>query len=248
MVENRGPGVRGHFDLEERGLTGRYYFSNVPFLALWGFRYLSISRFLSTFLLDCARGTLPHVSFVEPRFIGGTSANPPNDDHPHADIRDGQAFLNLVYRAVTTSPAWRRTLLVINYDEWGGFFEHVPPPTAPVPPADRAAGDEEGLLGFRVPCILVSPFARRKYVDHTVFDHTSVLKLIEWRWGLEPLTVRDATANNLVEALDFRQPPRIPRQYLVPPGPFGGPCLPFRATKWDDVDRIARAHGWRTNP
>ena len=95
-------------------------------------------------------GTLPSVAFVEPRFVSaelGTS----NDDHPHADIRNGQAFLNRVYSAVTASPAWARTLLVINHDEWGGFFDHVAPTAAPIPDADALAGNEDGLRGFRVP-------------------------------------------------------------------------------------------------
>ena len=230
--------------LAEHGLSGRYYFSNVPFLALWGSRHLSIGRFLPAFLADCARGTLPHVSFVEPRFFGGRF-NPANDDHPHADIRNGQAFLNLVYRAVTSGPAWPRTVLVINYDEWGGFFDHVPPPVAPIPPADRAAGDDEGLLGFRVPCVIVSPLARRKHVSHVTFDHTSVLRMIEWRWGLEALTVRDATANNLAEALDFSQAPRVAPQYWVPPGPFGGPCGLPETDAWTAMADVARRHGWR---
>ena len=97
---------------------------------------------------------------------------------------------------MTTGPAWSRTVLVINYDEWGGFFDHVPPPTAPVPAADEAirAGTEDGLLGFRTPCFLISPYAQRASVSHVVFDHTSILKMIEWRWGLQPLTVRDAAA------------------------------------------------------
>ena len=82
-------------------------------------------------------------------------------------------------------------MLVINYDEWGGFFEHIPPSLAPIPAADQAAGSD-GRRGFRVPCVIASPFARRGFVPNTVFDHTSVLKLIEWRWGLEPLTERDA--------------------------------------------------------
>src|SRR4051812_33650072 len=84
----------------------------------------------------------------------------------------------------------------------GGFFEHVPPEPAPIPVASRAAGDTDGLRGFRVPCLLISPYAPRA-VSHVTFDHTSVLRFIEWRFELEPLTVRDATANNLVDALDF---------------------------------------------
>lgn len=63
--------------------------------------------------------------------------------------------------------------------------------TAPIPPADQAAGNQDGRLGFRTPCLIVSPFARREFVSHQLLDHTSVLKMIEWRWGLAPLTVRD---------------------------------------------------------
>src|SRR5262249_47806759 len=204
----------------------RYYFSDVPFLALWGAKYLPISRPFPSFLTDCAAGMLPAVSFVDPRFIdeeSGTSG----DDHPHADIRNGEAFLNLVYTAVTQGPGWSQTVLIITYDEWGGFFEHVPPTAAPIPPADQIAGSADGLRGFRVPCLIISPLARRASVVHTLFDHTSVLRFIEWRWSLDPLTERDATANNLAEALDFKakvkkQPPPT---FAVPPGPFGAACV-----------------------
>ena len=227
------------------GLVGRYYFSDVPMLALWGTKYIPIAEPLVNFFADAAAGTLPHVSFVEPRFLGeefGLS----NDDHPHADIRNGQAFLNAVYRAVTRSPAWPRTVFVINYDEWGGFFEHVAPPTAPIPPADQAAGNN-GLLGFRVPCVIVSPFARRGQVSHGVFDHTSVLRMIEWRWNLEPLTVRDATATNLAEALQFTAPTRHAHQFDVPAGPFGAVCPPDgipEFNKWDGLLGLAASLGW----
>jgi phospholipase C len=88
---------------------------------------------------DATAGTLSAVSFLDLRFLeedSGTSA----DDHPHADIRAGQYFLHQVYQAVTTSPLWPRTALVINYDEWGGFFDHVPPVTAPTPGPTWAPG------------------------------------------------------------------------------------------------------------
>jgi phospholipase C len=229
--------------LEERGLSGRYYFTDAPFLALWGLKYLPIARPFAAFLVDCAAGTLPNVAFVEPRFIE-ESTGTSTDDHPHADIRDGQTFLSRVYRAVATSPAWHKTVFVITYDEWGGFFDHVPPPTAPIPPADQTAGNADGLLGFRVPTLIMSPFARRKSVAHTVFDHTSILRMIEWRWSLDPLTVRDATANNLAEALDFTQSPRPPVSYNVPDGPFAVFCPPLHIDKWATIVALARSFGW----
>src|SRR5205085_9433721 len=149
------------------------YFSDAPFLGLWGLKYSSISRTIDHFFDDCAAGTLPQVSYVDPRFIDeatGTS----NDDHPFADIRNGEVFMNMVYQAVTTSPDWKHTVLVFTFDEWGGFFEHVAPPAAPIPPASQAAGDTDGLLGFRVPCVIVSPYASRGVISQTQFDHTSV--------------------------------------------------------------------------
>src|SRR5438552_1252511 len=233
--------------LAQAGLTGRYYYSDVPFLALWGVKYLPISRPVAAFLADCAAGTLPQVSFVDPRFLdegSGTSG----DDHPHADIRNGEAFLNQIYTVVTTGPGWAQTVLVINYDEWGGFFDHVPPPAAPIPPADHLAGNTDGLRGFRVPGLVISPWSRRGYVPHTVYDHTSVLALIEWRWGLEPLTVRDATAHNLAAALDFNHPNLAAPQFVVPPGPFGAPC-PIGSTthdeEWAALRDLAQSYGWR---
>ena len=208
--------------LAEHSISARYYFSDFPFLALWGAKYVPISRPIGSFLADCAAGTLPSVSFVDPRFIGEEQGLS-NDDHPHADIRNGEVFLNTIYEAVTSSPNWPGTVMVVNYDEWGGFFDHVPPTRAPIPPADAALGND-GLRGFRVPALVVSPFASRGYVPHELYDHTSILKMIEWRWSLRPLTVRDATANNLAQVLDFSRPNLTAPRYAVPPGPFGAVC------------------------
>ncbi|MCU1294640.1 MAG: alkaline phosphatase family protein [Bryobacterales bacterium] len=227
--------------LAAAGLSGRYYYSDVPILALWGKKYLAISSPLAQFLADSAAGKLPQVSFVDPRFLDESSGTS-GDDHPHADIRNGEAFLNQIYEAVTASPNWASTVLVINYDEWGGFFEHMPPSYAPDNHPATA------LRGFRVPCLLISPFARRSYITRTVFDHTSVLKLIEWRWGLPPLTLRDAFANNLGNALDLSSFNAAVPQFPVPPGVFGGPCpstvLAPVESEWAPLLSLARANGW----
>lgn len=211
--------------LQAAGFSGRYYFSDLPFLALWGTKYANISKPFAQFLADAAAGTLPNVAYVDPGFAAETT-DTSNDDHPHGDIRDGEAFLNQVYAAVTGSPNWSKTVLIINFDEWGGFFDHVPPPLAPIPPASQAAGVPDGRLGFRVPCLVISPYARRNFVGHEQFDHTSILKMIEWRFGLPPLTVRDQTANNLADVLDFSSPDVSAPTFNVPTGPFGTPCLP----------------------
>jgi phospholipase C len=204
--------------LAAKGLTGRYYYGDLPFLTLWGSKYASIIHTFSDFLDDCSSGNLPQVAFVDPQFLDS------QDDHPHADIRNGEAFMNRVYEAVTASPAWPSTVLIINFDEWGGFFDHVPPPAAPIPDSDRAAGNTDGLLGFRVPFLLISPWSRRGYVSHTVYDHTSILRLIEWRWGLDPLSVRDAAAANPAQDLDFSKPNLPTPRFSVPAGPFGERC------------------------
>ena len=190
-------------------LQGRYYFSDVPFIGLWGQQYASITKPYDQFLQDCASGDLPEVAFVDPPFYSETSGTS-SDDHPHGDIRAGEWWLSQTYRAVTTGADWKHTVLVINFDEWGGFFDHVPPSEAPdVDPA-------LALRGFRVPCIIVSPFSAPGAVDHGVYDHTSVLKMIEWRWGLPPLSARAAAANNLAEALDFSLVRHDAPDYTVP--------------------------------
>ena len=233
--------------LAEHSVSARYYFSDFPFLALWGGKYLGISGGISEFYAACQAGTLPHVSFVEPRFLGeaqGTST----DDHPHSDIRNGEIFLNSVYQAVTSSRNWKNTVLVINFDEWGGFFEHVRPTRAPIPAADAALGSD-GLRGFRVPAIVISPWSPRSTVAHRLYDHTSVLKMIEWRWNLRALTVRDANANNLAEVLDFAHPNLNAPQFNVPAGPFGAPCaLPGGNSEAETLALTAAALGFQVTP
>ena len=233
--------------LADAGVEARYYYSDLPFLALWGLKYLPISRPVESFIHDAVNGELPAVSFIDPRFLGedqGLSG----DDHPHADIRNGQAFLDTIYRAVTHSPDWKNTVLVIHYDEWGGFFDHVPPTVAPIPPSDAALGSD-GRRGFRTPALVISPWAPAGTVSHGEFDHTSVLRMIENRWNLEPLTVRDASANDLADALDFTQRSATPAPGLsVPAGPFGGLCdplpLPGDEIELGDVATLAALLGW----
>ncbi|WP_334170586.1 alkaline phosphatase family protein [Sinomonas sp.] len=228
--------------LASAGVTGKYYYSDVPFLALWGTKYLPISSPYSQFLTDCAAGTLPSVSFVDPRFTDESSGTS-GDDHPHADVRSGELFLNEVYHAVTTSPLWSKTLLVVNFDEWGGFFDHVAPSTAPDTSTTTA------LRGFRVPALVVSPYARRGTIASGVYDHTSVLKAIEWRWGLPALTPRDANANNIAEVLDFSSTPNLTAPaFTVPPFAAGAACTPLPGgdpeDEWKPLKTKAIAEGW----
>jgi phospholipase C len=147
-----------------------------------------------------------------------------------------------IYRAVTRSPNWSRTVLIFNYDEWGGFYEHVPPPPGPVSTGEALAGNADGLRGFRVPTLLVSPFARRRHIATDVYDHASILRMIEKRFSLPSLTVRTRTANNIANELRVHPDVAAPR-YDVPPGPFGAACPPTAAPaeeKWEPVLALAR--------
>jgi phospholipase C len=138
---------------------------------------------------DVATGALPAVSFVKP--------NGPLNEHPgYADLLSGQQHVERLIRAIMASPAWRRTAIIVTYDEYGGRWDHVPPP----------AVDRWGP-GTRVPTVVISPYARRHTVDHTLYDTTSILKLIGTRWRLAPLASRDAAANDLAAAFDFTQAP-----------------------------------------
>jgi phospholipase C len=217
--------------LQAAGVSCRYYYSNVPFLALWGSKYLGISSMYPQFLLDAAAGTLPAVSFLDP-WLTILDDGLGNDDHPHADLRKGEIFLRNVVSALASSPLWEKTVLVINRDEWGGFFDHVVPPRVIAPNnVDTDLVDGKALLGCRVPTIVVSPFTRgnpaKPTVNSLLYDHTSVLKLIEWRWGLEPLTARDASNEiaNLALALNFSSPnPSLPALPVIAE-PVPEPCV-----------------------
>jgi len=182
--------------LAAKNVAARYYSlkGTDSVLERWSPRNDGIVRSGDDFFADCKAGALPAVAYFDPEPHSSAVAQ---DDHPFVDVRAGESMMAQVYNAIVTSPNWPRTLLVINFDEWGGFFDHVPPPRA------RDVRPEYTLRGFRVPALLISPFARRRHVSHTLFDHASVLRTIEWRWSLAPLSVRDAHANNLVTALDF---------------------------------------------
>jgi phospholipase C len=217
--------------LATAGVSANYFYSNVPFTALWGVKYLGISRLYEEFLLAAATGTLPAVSFVDPIYTildDGTG----NDDHPHADIRKGDLFLYDTFQAVARGPKWANTVFIVNFDEWGGFFEHVTPPRATAAnQVDSDIVNGKTLLGCRVPTVVASPFSSGDPCDpkvsSRVFDHTSVLKLIEWRWGLAPLTPRDASNDvlNLAYALNFNHQETAIPNLPVPQAPLlGTPC------------------------
>ncbi len=160
------------------------------------------------FQSDAAAGTLAQYSFLEPSW-GSTG----NSEHPNYDVALGEQFLQQVYEAVRGGPGWNETLLIISYDEHGGCYDHVAPPTNAVAPDDSVGeyGFDFTRFGLRIPGVLVSPLI----AEGTIFDvptgtmaidHTSVLKTIEVRWGLPALTARDAAAPDFGDVLTLTTP------------------------------------------
>ena len=173
------------------------------------------------FFADAAAGTLPPVVFVDPNFLK-TGDPEGEDEHPPSHLQVGQRFVAGVVRALTQSPQWKRAALFITYDEHGGLYDHMPPPRA-CPPDDKPPVQKDGTpaggafdtYGFRVPFMVVSPYARRGYVSHAVLDHTSILRFIQAKHGIPALTARDANADVPLDFFDFASPPDV----SVPPLP-----------------------------
>jgi phospholipase C len=212
-----------------RGLTARYYNSDLPFSAVWGPRGVPWTRPVAEYYADCAAGTLANVTFVDPPFRdGGGGDGVSADEHPLGDVRLGQAFMSDVAHAFIESPCWERGALFIVYDEWGGFFDHVRPPSVPDARQSSNIDNDFGLMGFRIPAVAISPFAKRGAVNHLRCGFESIINLITYRFGLGHLTTRDARANNIGSSFDWTQPnferPGLPDpdRIVSRPCTFGG--------------------------
>lgn len=195
--------------LAAANVTVAEYYSDLPQSLLWGGRMIPFVRDGERFHTDAAAGKLPSVTFVTPAFTGGNRT----DDHPHGDPRAAQRFVRDHFSSFAQSKHWENGLFILTYDEWGGFFDHVAPPHLPDDRASSNDADDFSQAGFRVPTVLASPRARRNFVDSTQYDHTSILRFLEWRFLGAPargtghdtdkwfLTKRDRNANNLGETL-----------------------------------------------
>jgi len=211
--------------LASKGISGREFFNDLPPSALWGTTGLNRSSRIEDYYLRAAQGTLPALSFVDPPFLnGGGGDGLSADEHPHGDVRLGQAFMSDVVHAFMESPQWERGALFITYDEWGGFFDHVRPPRVPDLRNARSIDDDFGLMGFRVPTVIISPYARAGHIAHETYGHESILKLIEYRFGLTPLNARTRYARNIGRAFDFASKPRQPPQLPDPAAVATSPC------------------------
>jgi phospholipase C len=219
------------------GVTVADYASDLPPLALFGSRMAPYVKSVSAYFDDAAAGRLPQVTYVDPSFVGDDRT----DDHPLGDPRAAQQFVRDVFAAFARSSQWERGLFILTYDEWGGFFDHVRPPILPDDRASTVDQENFAQAGFRVPLILGSPRALPNYVDHRTYDHTSIIRFLEWRFlGAPPegpnargstpwwLTLRDRYAANIGRSLAadvFDPDPRFDLDVVVPdPSPgCGGP-------------------------
>jgi len=190
--------------LSEKNITWGIYYGDFPQSTLlvqqwrYPFHYHQMARFFEH--VSGPAEKFPQYSFIEPAYFGAAQ----NDQHPPSDVFHGEKLLAQVYNALAAnSDLWESTLLVVVYDEHGGFYDHVPPPAA-VPPDAHTKNFAFDRYGVRVPALLVSPWAREG-VDSTVFDHTSILRYVSDKWSLGPLGNRVANANSIAVALGGEQ-------------------------------------------
>jgi phospholipase C len=234
--------------LHAYGISWRNYFTDLPQTAIIPSiieKYPTNLAPYPQFLLDCATGNLPAVSFVDPEFgvlsdIGAPLTTVPGlaalgakleatggDEEAPQDLSYGESWAYTTIKAVLDSPAWPRTLLIYTYDEHGGYYDHVSPPAAIAPDSiSPALGPNEipggyDIYGPRVPAVVVSPYSKPNATTNVIHDHTSVLATIEAKWNLPALTYRDANAATVLDFLDvgraaFLKPPTI----TAPPAPL----------------------------
>jgi phospholipase C len=173
-------------------------------------------------------GTLPAVSFVDPNLNNETGSG--SDEHPPGDVQSGQAFAAGIIQTLMASPQWPHMAIFLTWDEHGGYYDHVAPPKACAPDSiapillqgDTTQGGYD-LYGVRVPFVVVSPYAKKGYVGHHVYDHTSIVRFIEAKFKVPALTARDANAEPPTDLFDFSTPalltpPSLPNATVDPAG------------------------------
>jgi phospholipase C len=195
---------------------------------------------ISQYFTDLQNGTLPSFGFIEPASAVSLDEHASDQDTPPnvaPNIKAGANYVSTLINGLMGSSSWKDSIFILTYDEAGGFYDHVAPvPTVSpdgIAPIDLLPGDtctvatgptcDFTYTGYRVPLIVVSPFAKKNYVSHTVADYTAVLKLVETRFGLASMTARDAAQIDMTEFFDFSNPP-----WMTPPTPpaqsTSGPC------------------------
>ena len=185
---------------------------------------------ISQYLTDVQSGSLPQVAMIEPASLVSLDEHPSDIDVPNPpNIQKGAQYVQSLIDALMLSPSWKDSAFILTFDEFGGFYDHVPPQPAvspdDIPPTDLQPGDictppntgptcDFVYTGYRVPLIVVSPFTKKNYVSHTVADYTAILKFIETRFKLPSLTKRDAVQMDMTEFFDLVNMP-----WQIPPVP-----------------------------
>jgi phospholipase C len=231
--------------LVKAGVPATYYYTDLPILRLWGERMKPLIAPLDQYFEQALAGTLPNFSMVDPSFTGPLRA----DGHPQGDVRLAVAFFAHVLGALLLSPQWERSMLVIIHDEWGGFYDHVRPPHLPDDRASSNDADDFSQAGFRAAAAVISPYAPPHSVDHTLYDHTSILRFLEWRflgapasglgskasqWGL---TKRDRHATPIGQNLRSTPARTDFEDILIRPDPALGITAPCTSTVEDPFVR-----------
>ena len=195
-------------EFDQYGVSWKYYTNDVGYLKLfqpmWTRDQAKMGK-IADYQNDLKNGTLPQVVFLDATFDG-------QDEHPAADITYGESWVASIIDPLIQSSSWKTSAIFLTYDENGGFYDHVAPPEACVPDnippklnPSNAAGTYD-RYGFRVPFVLISPFAKHHYVSHTTYSHTSILKFLETRFNLPTLSARDANEDAMLDLFDFNNP------------------------------------------
>src|SRR6185295_15024908 len=180
--------------LMNAGFTWRAYSDDEVFAGTLGWHEGKPGvRTFQQFLDDLDHGTLPNVAFVD-------AVEDVTDDHPVADLQEGEKWLRQIYEHAVASPQWSRLAIVWTYDEGGGFADHVPPPEGCLAKPTPSPFTQ---MGPRIPLVAISRWAKPHYVSHVVHDHTAITRFIEALFGLPALTARDANSDALMDLFDF---------------------------------------------
>jgi phospholipase C len=225
--------------LQDAGISWKVYLTDTTnYTAVYfpSFFGKSSSHFVqvSQYFTDLTNGELPQVAMIEPGSSSGL------DEHPDENPQTGAKWVSSLINALISSSSWKDSVFLLSFDEAGGMFDHVPPqPAVPpdaIPPLDlfghtcfQQPCGTFNRTGYRVPLIVVSPFTKKNYVSHTIADFTAMLKFIETRFNLSPLTQRDAAQFDMTEFFDFAHPPWITPPPFCSAGQTSG-CIPAQNT------------------
>jgi phospholipase C len=238
LLQNAGITWKIYVDPTNSGCSGPPYQAscliNLSYINNFTFAKTIVSQYpqniapISQYFTDLQNGTLPQVAQIEPATDAGFDEHPTVDDTSLSNIQLGAQYVESLINGLMKSSSWKDSAFILTYDEWGGFYDHVAPQPAVSPdgirPMDLLPGDlcttttgptcDFVFTGYRIPLLVVSPYAKKNYVDHTVADATAILKLIETRFNLQALTKRDAAQPDMTAFFNFTSPP-----WTTPPTP-----------------------------